>query len=385
MAEAGTVDIENQFDIEIARDIDAIEGDWERLEKNGLLTPFQTRSWLGPFYRELAPRLNTKPLFVVVREKRTGAPAMLLPLCARKYWGVTVIQFADLGVSDYNAPILAKNFDPSPSQWRRLWLRILASFRFGSILRLKNMPRLIGGRANPMALDDNFSKRMEIASWGFKLPASATEYRTRVLQSSFAKELAKKSRRVAKRGKAEFVIAQTPDGRRAAFDLLARQRQARCDEMGRKNILAQDAYRRFYEAAAVDSSEGLVSLAQLKVGGEPVGAMLALNHDNAFHVLMSTFEGGEWKSCSLGNVLILASIEHCIANGVGFFDLTLGNEGYKENFGATPSPLYSAVQPLTLLGVPVASALAFAVFVKTAFERRIERIKLKKPSRLHAG
>jgi CelD/BcsL family acetyltransferase involved in cellulose biosynthesis len=366
---------DGRFAIEVARDLDSVEKDWARLEADGLLTPFQTRAWLAPFYRELAPRLKATPLIIVVRDRANGAPLMLLPLCARRIYGVNVVQFADLGVSDYNAPILAKNFDPTPAQWRRLWRRILAALGLRGILRFKNMPRLIAGRANPLTRYDRFSAPMDIASWGIELPATAAAYRTQFLSRKFAKDIAKKARRVARFGEVEFVLAQTPDERRLGFELLARQRQERCNEMGRGNSLSSPAYRRFYEAVAVESDAGLVKLFLLKVGGEALGAILALERGKALHVIMATFEGGDWRSCSLGNLLTLAAVENCIAEGIGFYDLTIGNEDYKKRFGAAPAQLHCALRPLTPADALLASALALAFAARKSLGRWIKRFK----------
>jgi hypothetical protein len=60
----------------------------------------------------------------------------------------------------------------------------------------------------------------------------------------------------------------------------------------------------------VESPGTLVNHSLLKVGGKIVGTILALNHQGVFHIIMSTYEGGEWKSCSLGNVVIRAAIQN---------------------------------------------------------------------------
>ncbi|MCI4678585.1 hypothetical protein K9U39_15745 [Rhodoblastus acidophilus] len=77
--------------------------DWDRPEEDGLPTPLQTRARIHPFYREWAPRLKAKPVFVLVRDKSSREAMMPPPLCARRFQGVTLAQFADLGVSDYAA------------------------------------------------------------------------------------------------------------------------------------------------------------------------------------------------------------------------------------------------------------------------------------------
>jgi CelD/BcsL family acetyltransferase involved in cellulose biosynthesis len=111
------------------------------------------------------------------------------------------------------------------------------------------MPRMVGGCLNPLTQCSERLAAMDVASWGVILPSALAEYNTSILHPSFAKELEKKLRRVAKRGEIEYVEAQTKHEKRIAFQILTRQKQARCDEMGRSNILAQPAYRQFYESA----------------------------------------------------------------------------------------------------------------------------------------
>lgn len=361
--------VADRFDVEIFRDVDAIDADWAALESDAVLTPFQTRAWLIPFYRELAPRLKATPVLVLVRDGMSGRPLMLLPLCARRYYGVMVVQFADLGVSDYNAPIIAKSFNPSAAEWHLLFRKIVTSIRIGSILRFKNLPRQIGGRPNLLVQHGKNSVEMELAAWGLNLPLSIDDYTKRVLRPSFAKELAKKRRRTARRGDIEFVVAETATDRQTAFDLLMRQRQERCDEMGRINVLAQESYRRFYQAATVETDQSLSRLVLFKVGGEAVGTVFALQHQDGFHVVISTFEGGEWKTCSLGNLVLQSAVEHCINSNIGYFDLTIGNEDYKQDFGATPVPLFSTLQPLTPLGAVLTFGVAAATKINKAFMR----------------
>lgn len=352
------------FDIEIFEDVNAIQSDWEWLEKEGLLTAFQRRAWLLPFYNVLLPHIGATPVFVLVRNHRSQRPAMLLPLCTRRYHGIAVTEFADAGVSDYNAPILARSFTPSPAQWQALWEKIVAALQQGSILWLKKMPAMIGKQPNPLVQYNKKSAMMNLASWGITLPSTFTKYQHGMLHPSFLKELAKKNRRIRKRGNVEYSITQTQEEKRRVFDILAHQRQARCDEMGRNNILAQPAYRQFYETTVVETQENLASLGVLRVDGEEIATLLALDHNKTMCVIMTTFQGGEWKNCSLGNAIMQSAIEHSINNGITFFDFTIGNEGYKQQFGSSQNALYYAIHPLTATGSSIAWLLNFYLRIR---------------------
>lgn len=346
------------FEIEVGRDIDAFERDWRALESDGALTPFQTIAWLGPVYRVLAPRMNATPLLILLRDKQTRQPAMLLPLCVRRRHGFSFIEFADFGACDYNAPILSHEFNPTEEEWSELWNEMVSKLRgVAEVVRLQKLPRSIDNRPNPLTQRRD-AEPMNVGHWGVGLPETIDAYDQEILTSTFRKELAKKTRRVAKRGAMEWVSAATAEERRALFDILARQRQARCDEMGRHNVLSEAAFRAFYDAATGDpGTASLVRVEALTVGGEIVASMLSLRHRDASHVIMTTFEGGEWKSASLGNVLIHEAISRKIADGVRFFDLTIGDEPYKRDFGAARQPLFSILRPLSLFGVGLVAAV----------------------------
>jgi CelD/BcsL family acetyltransferase involved in cellulose biosynthesis len=75
---------------------------------------------------------------------------------------------------------------------------------------------------------------------------------------------------------------------------------------------------------------------------------------------MPTFEAGEWKNCSPGNLLIHMAIERSIAEGFAHFDFTIGDEPYKAQFGAHRSELFDAIAPLSVLGAGFTTLHAWA-------------------------
>ena len=362
------------FVVEVSHDVAAVEDDWARLESEGILTPFQTRACLHPLYAILAAGLRAKPLFVVVRDRQTSRPAMLLPLCSRRRLGLKMVEFADLGASDYNAPLLSRDFNPSPGEWQALWREISRRLTGGSILRLQKMPATIEGRANPLVAGQA-SRPMSVGAWSIDLPATLRDYDEHVLTPTFRRELAKKERRLAKRGPVVFFTATTVADRRRVFEVLTRQRQIRCDEMGRRNDLGDPLVRRFRDALVeADAAASPIRLSALQVGNDIVATMFALDHRGARHVVMTTFEGGQWKSCSPGSILTHKAIERCLAEGIRAFDLTIGDECYKRDFGTTRQPLYSYTKPLTAFGFIIGGGVRGAVWLRQAWARcRVEK------------
>jgi CelD/BcsL family acetyltransferase involved in cellulose biosynthesis len=296
--------------------------------------------------------MGARPLFVAVRDK-SGAPLMLLTLCTRRQGMLRIVEFADGGLSDYNAPLLAQNFTPSAPEMRDLWREIVAALPPVDVIRLEKMPAAFAGGPNPMQAIAQ-TRPMSIDFWRVLLPKTRAEYDKR-LTSTFLKELRRKNRRVEGRGKPDVIHAPTPDKALQIFDELAKFRTSRFEELGRENVLAVPQLRAFYEAVITENwSEGFTSLTSLEVGGEVIASLFALRHANTYYLLLSAFRNGEWKSASPGNVLLDRMTTYLIDSGVGVFDYTIGNESYKRDFGAEPQALLVADCAVSVLGWPIA-------------------------------
>lgn len=347
---AGT-SVSQRWTIATTDRVDSIQHDWDALVKAGRSTPFQTQAWLRPWYRIVAPYVGATPLFVTVKDA-VGAPQMLLPLCVRRQGMLRVIEFADGGLSDYNAPLLSRDFAPSAAEMRDLWREILRVLPPADIVRLEKAPASFAGGPNPLqALGE--TRPMSIDYWRVALPSSRKEYEKR-LTSTFAKELRRKNRRVDGKGKSELVHAQTPEQALRFFDALAAMRTERFAELGRDNVLAEPQLRSFYEAVITENwGESFTALSALEVDGEIAAALFALRHANTYYLLLSAFRSGEWKSASPGNVLLDRMTTHLIESGVGVFDYTIGNESYKRDFAAEPQALLAADCAVSMLGWPV--------------------------------
>ena len=153
-------------------------------------------------------------------------------------------------------------------------------------------------------------------------------------------------RRLDKKGRVRFALTETVEARRCAFETLLRQRGRRFAETRRFDALADPAFRRFYAAAAVAGTGPTVRLFTLTVDETIVAVVLALDHAGTRHMVMPSFEAGEWKNCSPGNLLMLMCIEQAIESGLKRFDFTIGDEDYKAGFGADRQPMWSGLLAL---------------------------------------
>src|SRR5260370_7334865 len=101
----------NRFHVEFVSDWQQAASRWN---DPSLSTPFQDTRWLEAWYAAFANVGDVEPLIAIVSDAATSEQVALLPLVRRVRRGVRIIEFADLNLTDYNAPRLTRAAPPHP-------------------------------------------------------------------------------------------------------------------------------------------------------------------------------------------------------------------------------------------------------------------------------
>jgi len=136
--------------------------DWKqaaaRLNDLSLATPFQHPQWLDAWYDAFAGPDDVEPLIAIICDAATGEQVALLPLIRRLQKGIRIVEFADLELTDYNAPMLTAAAPRDAKGARALWRDLKAALRRmpggADFIRLRKMLVDLDGRPNPLALLD---------------------------------------------------------------------------------------------------------------------------------------------------------------------------------------------------------------------------------------
>jgi CelD/BcsL family acetyltransferase involved in cellulose biosynthesis len=117
----------------------------------GHRTAFQHGYWLGAWY---AAFHDLSPLIALISDATTGRDIAMVPLISHFRRGIRIVEFADFGVSDNNAPILALDAALDAAATDAIGTALIDALRAlpdrFDLLRLKKMPAQIGGRPNPL-------------------------------------------------------------------------------------------------------------------------------------------------------------------------------------------------------------------------------------------
>jgi CelD/BcsL family acetyltransferase involved in cellulose biosynthesis len=141
------------FRVEFVRDWKEAASRWNDLS---LSTPFQDTRWLDTWYAAFANVADIEPLIAMVTDAATSEQVALLPLVRRVQRGLRIVEFADLNLTDYNAPRLTKAAPRDAKAARVLWRDLLAALKRwpggADLVHLRKIPLDLDGRPNPLAL-----------------------------------------------------------------------------------------------------------------------------------------------------------------------------------------------------------------------------------------
>jgi CelD/BcsL family acetyltransferase involved in cellulose biosynthesis len=338
------------FEVAVEKSFNFLSEQYAELFAASRATAFQHPVWLDNLFGKLSPQVASEPLIIAVHSQDTGRLVMLLPLVRRKYGLLRVIEFADLRVSDYAAPVCSEddfNLILRDDIAVRAIRKALAPFDF---LRIKNLKqdrlpieRLLGvADATPM----------NMSAHAVQLQAPYAQWRAQSMNPSYQKELNKKGRQLRKKGELQFVHVQSPQEIRATLDTMRDYRKPRFEQRGEgeDDLLQKDAYFDFYLQIADAGKDALSRTYALKLDGRVIAGVVGLRHRDDFLVILGGFDMANFKNQSIGSLMFELIAEDCIARGASVLDFTIGDEPYKQLFGAHASPLYTVVSTGSALG-----------------------------------
>ncbi|WP_407168783.1 GNAT family N-acetyltransferase [Bradyrhizobium sp. ORS 111] len=358
------------FDVCIDDAFDFLSHEYAELFKHSDATAFQHPIWLSSLYGKLAPAMAAKPLVVVVRRRATGELAAILPLVRLRRGPMRTVEFADLRVSDYLAPVCTVRTFADLLQDQSACAKLRQLVRPFDLLR---MPKLLDAR---MPIESLLAAPRRVAtntnSYATVLTAPFEQWRTNALNPSYRKELAKKWRQVQKKGALTFSCCEDNTSILEAMETMKKYRGPRFQAQGDGDLLQRPEYFDFYSDVALRGLGSLVRLYVMKIDGNVIATVLGLSHRDSFLILMTAFDIAGYKSQSIGALTFEQVAKDCIERGDHILDFTIGDEPYKKLFGAQPSPMSSVTQAGSAAGSIAIFALNQAPWIKQAVKKMVD-------------
>ena len=193
------VPVAQDYQAEVTSDWASVADAWAREAGQGAGTAFQQENWLKNFYAAVALEDGVAPLIVTLRDTASGLVGMRLPLLSRKVGSRTHIEFADLGMTDFNAPLLGPAAPTMQEGARVAFAALKAALPRADVLLLTKMPPVLKDRPNPLTLLDGL---MISAVNGNLLTTTDNlqEFRKAHLERDYRMENERRGRGILKKG-----------------------------------------------------------------------------------------------------------------------------------------------------------------------------------------
>ncbi|BAV46731.1 protein involved in cellulose biosynthesis CelD [Mesorhizobium loti] len=336
--------------------LEAVRPLWLRFQTDGVCTAHQHFAWVEGIVARLMPA-GAEPLIVEVNNAVTGAPLMLLPLMLRPAFHHRVIEWLSCGVCDYSAPLLADSSGWTAQSAQAAWAAVRSVLPAADRVNILGIPRRIDGVANPLALLAASRDSLQ-TTFGLAIDGEPETVLKRLCRPSFVKEFGKDWRRLERLGGVELVEAATQAEVEQIFGELIRMRLSRFRELGRFDLLTQAAVVDFYRNAALQGlSDGSVRLFGLRVGDALIAVQYAVVHQGTVHALLIAMDQSVVPNVSPGLLIMGRLIGWARERRFDYFDLSVGDQSYKERMGAKASVLAELRHGLTVRGRVASSAI----------------------------
>lgn len=334
---------------EVLPAFDFMSAEYAELFQRADATAFQHPLWLDRAFRRLTDATNRAPAVLVGRLQSDRRLVFVLPMVRRGPGPFALLDAADLEVGDYNAFVVDRTVARNPVAVQQIQ-RMLSQFNLVRVRKVRDDTSFLWNSPARVSAMDFMAHEVALAA----VPVEG--WQSQLLKPDFARFLRSKRKRLAAKGTITFEATCDPAAIRRAFESMRRFRQARWTD----DLLADPRHFEFYLDIALSGHAGFARTYVLSVGDRILSVLFGIRHAGRFCFLLMGFDNQNFRNHSTGLLALESAIEHSIRHGDQVFDLTIGDEGYKQDFATRSVPmsvLWFGRKPLTLLA-PVALAAA---------------------------
>jgi CelD/BcsL family acetyltransferase involved in cellulose biosynthesis len=320
-------------------------------------TAFQNPQWYEAWYAAFAHADGVSPVIALVADAATGEPAALLPLIRHRRGGIRTIEFADLDLTDYNAPLLGSGAPRDTAAARAFWRDLRAALRKlpggADLIRFRKIAPDLDGRPNPLALLDTAAS----CPVNGNLVATGEDYDAwrYTLERTVRKELERSWRVFSRDPTASFTIAADSDEALRILSTTEAQQSSRMQSLGVNFILNDETCAAFYRSLVRNGvASGYAIVSALTAGEEVVATLLGVRNGSRYVMIRISNAADKWSNCSPGRLIIERTMAALHEQGVREFDFSIGNYAYKRRLGVKRLPLLDISAALSWRGLPYA-------------------------------
>ena len=330
-----------------------VETVWRALTEKSIESPGQSIDFIRLWINAL--NIAERDQYYVVAHL-DDVPIALVPLQRRWDKGARVLSWFPGPHVGCNAPVVdvARLQTLSPEERRRLWIKLLRSFRGADVVYMKAVPQLIVDGV------DLFAEMGQILESDilYRAAFSSFEEADRTQRSkSRRKHDRQQGDRLNAMGEVSFEELGNGPEALTVLETMFHQRAARFREMGVFDPFAIAAIREFYDSTARAGSGVPVKLHVLRLDGDIVAMRYNIEHgDRLFCLISSMSDDPSIQNGSPGKQCLLRVMQTVFEQGYRVFDMGEGLTDEKRHWCNQQIPVRHHYMPITRRGAFAAQA-----------------------------
>ncbi len=337
----------------------------DRLISQGLFTPFQRRSWLDGWRSHVNSSETSKQVTIIGFQAEE--PVIALPMTLERSLLFKILAWRADKLNDYCAPLIRRGLLDSLSHEDILGLMRAGADAIGGadVIYLQKQPIRIGGMPNPFVSANAIPHH--VGAHSTVLSANWETYYHSKRSSKSRRRLKEKLSSLSRRGAVEMRFAQTPSEAKALVGIGIDMKGEQLGKLSHWNPFSEPGAKQLmidYFGSRVTSDTWVVALF---VDAKPAAISFGFRDSESWLLYQISMTDGTFAPYSPGTHLLMYIMKHCCERGVKTFDLSLGDEHYKDDWCETSSTLMNDVFVVSARGI-IASRLSKA---RSAIRRAI--------------
>ncbi len=338
------------FQCSIISEFDFSSAEYQELYTASNASVFQEPSWLEKLQAYARNSAHGQSHTLIIREQLSQRLILVLPLLLRRIGPLRLVEFLNMGFVDYADPI----YDPT---FRDELLRHsdILSADIKSILPSHDLLWIKHIRLQDQVLVRLFPSGQifdaDFDSHRTELTGSFEDWRKQTLSKKRRGNLRRARQKLQEQGQLTSQLVRDPDEIENAFKSLRAFRHLRFSENRRTERMQDPTVHDFYvQLAQQGAKDGSARTYQLLLDGECIAVTFGLCHEGDYVYLLPGADFARYGRFSPGAILLEDMISDLMKDGVSGFDFSIGDEGYKMQFGTYPVAIQTLARPKTLIG-----------------------------------
>ncbi len=325
--------MKKEYNIELKTNFDEeLEKQWLDLEKNSEITFFQTLSWQK--YWDKNCGFNLSKIFALFYED--NILVCILPLNINKKFFIKYLNWNGFPFSDYNCPLVRKNFEFNSGHFELIINKIKKSSKFDFINLINN--------TNNSYLSGKFFK----ANNSYKLIFSKKESSVNII-SKLQKKVKYEENRIQKSFKIVCDLKPDIETKKQIINFFMVEKKKQLDRSNAWNYLNIKKFSD-YIANLNDFNSEFIDFSCLKINSKIVSSHIGYKFNRQFYYIFPVYDTA-FKKYSVGNILLHKLIKNYDENNYELFDFTIGSELYKKKLNNNEIVLFDYLRHNNFIGI----------------------------------